>query len=407
MFSIEQSGDFFFDFSEENLNLSQNDETSTLALVLSIVGVVGLILFVFLCTFSDKPPVKRVPEPRPLIRSESSKNGTISSLLVRNQISKENIKKNSSFNLIHGTDSNPLGFLQSNNTLEKSFKLNSFLVSAGSQRPFPPSAHLPMGFDNLMELSQRRGDFLSDMSQDEKERIEQIKNLKLSVGTQSFIKIDSIFPNPDIEAGKELSSAEVEPAKFVDKVCETLNKEIRSVEQVDVVDPKSSSFTSTVKQKFKQFVRTKQPKISISAYILRLVVAVNTWFSERKGKHLTGVRCLIMSLVYLRKMKINEKYFELNVFNIHRIFSSLILISAKFSEDIDIPMSYWSEVSGVPVDVLSDLEKELCFSADFDFSIEFKEVVLIFEEYQLDDFAGEVLDEWKKRELAIEAEQTL
>lgn len=322
-----------------------------------------------------------------------TKAGTISSLLVN--------PKNASANglLIRHQSSLPnsgSAYASGENIIK-----NSFLVSAGTIRPWPALSGLQYGVEEIKVYSQRKAEFMSGMSQEEKERFEKLKSMRL-VLSPGFNKINSVFSA--FESASEVEASNTE--KFVEAIANKIESSL-SFDPPEATESRDKSVTSSnmsINLRFKSYMKRKAKKqdINLKSYLLHTCQALNKWFHDKLEGAITGPRCLTMTLIYLKRIRAHQPSFSLSVFNVHNVLGVLILISAKFSEDVELCNQYWAFITKMKVETLNSLEKELCFSADFNFSVAFKDVLQIFEEYDLNEFGSDVLDQWKARQKSTE-----
>lgn len=136
--------------------------------------------------------------------------------------------------------------------------------------------------------------------------------------------------------------------------------------------------------------RTEQvPQMALNAYLYHLVKSLDRWFYDDPGLVLgVGVRSLLISLIYLKKIKSRVEDFRLTLFNQHRIFAVTMLIAAKFTEDCIIVNKYWADVSGMELEDLNQLETQFCSTCGFELYVKDEQVQQIYEEYDLGRIAG-------------------
>ena len=101
------------------------------------------------------------------------------------------------------------------------------------------------------------------------------------------------------------------------------------------------------------------PGISINDYINRIYKYTKM-----------NISTLIMSIIYIDKFCENERY-VLCMNNIHKLLLASCLLSIKFNEDINISMKYYSEIAGIPIYDLNNLEFYLCVKLRFSFFVDY------------------------------------
>src|SRR5690606_14266086 len=113
----------------------------------------------------------------------------------------------------------------------------------------------------------------------------------------------------------------------------------------DVADEARNSFESFERRR--NDIGTSKMKLHL--YLTRMINGVNRWFYDDLTIDIAGVRALLVSLIYLTKIKKLEPNFRLNLINVHPLFAVMMLVASKFSEDEMILNKYWSIVSGIPL----------------------------------------------------------
>ena len=123
------------------------------------------------------------------------------------------------------------------------------------------------------------------------------------------------------------------------------------------------------------FSGVELPSVSLSDYMFRLARYMDAWFYEAPGARSVGCRSLVISMMYLYRLKDKKKAdFFITKFNVHRLFAVCTLLAAKFSEDYIVANSYWSEVSGIPMNELNDIEELFCNFMQFNFFVTEKQL---------------------------------
>ena len=106
------------------------------------------------------------------------------------------------------------------------------------------------------------------------------------------------------------------------------------------------------------FYISRLPPISLEDYINRI-------FKNTK----MNISSLILSIIYIdRFCEING--YILSLKNIHRIFLTACLLSIKFNEDISVNTKYYSNVAGITVQDLNNLEFYLIVNLEFSLYVE-------------------------------------
>lgn len=188
--------------------------------------------------------------------------------------------------------------------------------------------------------------------------------------------------------------------RLVKKVSSRLDQQILNAEEIQAIE-KSETRKRAKKRKgaagpgakaskdspLSRFTNTT-PEVTLERYLFRLVTALSRWFSEDAPNEVVGIRCLLISLVYLQKIWAIEPDFTLTVFNVHRLFSIMMLISAKFSEDELISNQYWADICGIGLAELNRLENDFCLSSGFNFYVDPDDLNQLYVEFGLSQFIG-------------------
>lgn len=198
--------------------------------------------------------------------------------------------------------------------------------------------------------------FRSKYTFEDKKRQEKVQSLRSS-------SLDDIVSDMD-----EYESDMRKIDDLVDKVYQMISEE----ETEEVVE-------------FSKFLLGKEANIEMKAYLVRLVEGINLYYTDdeeaidaaQKG---IGSKCLIFSVAHLDSL-CRKKGTVLSLENGFKLFATMMLIAGKFMEDSIMSNQYWSEVCGMSLAEVNDLEEVLCFSMGFNFFIsreEFKQMVKFF-----------------------------
>mmetsp|Transcript_12511 Transcript_12511/g.15528 ORF Transcript_12511/g.15528 Transcript_12511/m.15528 type:complete len:256 (-) Transcript_12511:221-988(-) len=125
----------------------------------------------------------------------------------------------------------------------------------------------------------------------------------------------------------------------------------------------------------------KVPVVSLNEYLYRCIKYMNHWYKDEPNVKSTGMRSLFLSLVYIQHLQKVLPGFQLNEFNIHRLFLITMLIGAKFTEDKPISNKYWAKVGGICVDQLNQLESAFCSISEFKLYVGDDELDRVYDEY--------------------------
>ena len=116
---------------------------------------------------------------------------------------------------------------------------------------------------------------------------------------------------------------------------------------------------------FEVFYNYEIPEISIYKYLQRIILYTNI-----------EENTLVSSLIYIDRLCI--KNVPVNKFTIHKLLFTCILIALKVNEDCFYKNNYYSEISGIPLKELNQLEYNLLILLDFQTNISLK----VFNEYK-------------------------
>jgi len=115
------------------------------------------------------------------------------------------------------------------------------------------------------------------------------------------------------------------------------------------------------------FIGAKEPPITFTNYVIRLVELTNKWVEELDGPDSFGVRCCLLAVEYLERIDV-----QLDRKSMHRYFMTTFLVAIKLLYDYYISNSFWAEVAGCPRKQVNEMEVQLCrllrwdFTADID-----------------------------------------
>ena len=108
----------------------------------------------------------------------------------------------------------------------------------------------------------------------------------------------------------------------------------------------------------------REPKLYFGIFVERLANYANLCLRECVGKDSTGVRCAIMAVEYLERIKTS-----INSATIQRYFLVAFLMAFKFSEDAQVSNGFWSKLGGVSIAEVNKMEIAFCRALKWSFSI--------------------------------------
>jgi len=108
-----------------------------------------------------------------------------------------------------------------------------------------------------------------------------------------------------------------------------------------------------------KFRALRLPKITISAYISRIVFCSNC--SEE---------CFAIALIYIERLVGRNKNFFISEFNVHRLILTSVMMAAKYYDDHHFDNAYYSRVGGLSCKEVNELERELLLMINFNVHVE-------------------------------------
>ncbi len=111
------------------------------------------------------------------------------------------------------------------------------------------------------------------------------------------------------------------------------------------------------------------PKISVCEYLKRMVRYINEWQKKQTEAVSTGLRALILSMIYVDRICEKNVDFQLTISNVHRLCMVAMLQAIKFTEDVPFPNSFWARVGGVSLKELNVLESQFLRMIQFELMV--------------------------------------
>lgn len=173
---------------------------------------------------------------------------------------------------------------------------------------------------------------------------------------------------------------QIEVTTVVQKVCLRLQDEILTAGEAETLEKRQE--VRGLEKLIAQLSDSTE-RVDLEHYLFRLVTGLNRWFSDDPSIEVVGLRSLLISLIYINKIKQAQPTFSLTVFNVHRLFAVSILTAAKFSEDQVLSNAYWSDISGITLAELNVLEHEFCFASGYNFYIVEEDLSCLYHEFGL------------------------
>lgn len=113
------------------------------------------------------------------------------------------------------------------------------------------------------------------------------------------------------------------------------------------------------KEHVTKFRALRQPKITIYAYVNRIVLNSNC--SEE---------CFAIALIYIERLVRQNKRFLVNASNVHRLILTSVMIAAKYFDDHHCSNSYYSVVGGLSCQEINELEREFLVMINYNLHVE-------------------------------------
>ena len=176
---------------------------------------------------------------------------------------------------------------------------------------------------------------------------------------------DLSFNSEDSNSSIEVDIEEINESEFqkpiykmAQSISNILEKYINISKNINMKKSKEFSL-------FEVFYNYEIPEISIYKYLQRIILYTNI-----------EENTLVSSLIYIDRLCI--KNIPVNIYTIHKLLFSCILIALKVNEDCFYKNNYYSEISGIPLKELNQLEYNLLILLDFQTNISLK----VFNEYK-------------------------
>jgi hypothetical protein len=133
------------------------------------------------------------------------------------------------------------------------------------------------------------------------------------------------------------------------------------------------SISKNLKEIIKENIQNNQMKyVQNDIFFFNTIpgISINDYINRIYKYTKMNISTLIMSIIYIDKFCENERY-VLCMNNIHKLLLASCLLSIKFNEDINISMKYYSEIAGIPIYDLNNLEFYLCVKLRFSFFVDY------------------------------------
>lgn len=192
---------------------------------------------------------------------------------------------------------------------------------------------------------------------------------------QILIKVNEVTENMRKEENDKLIlDLGIEVATIVLKIVEDFSP---------VIDGTTTSINlSSLSPCTKRFCGQFVPPISLSMYLSRLIRNISYSLSEKFNTvDSTGVRCLLMSVIYIERLRYMQQDFQINILNVHRLFFIAIIEAFKVNEDFYPGNNFMAQAGGIDLKQLNMLESTFCIDNDFHFIITIEELQGVYQIY--------------------------
>jgi len=142
---------------------------------------------------------------------------------------------------------------------------------------------------------------------------------------------------------------------------------------------------STMSQTTMKFCGRSAPPVSLALYISRIIRNINNALDEDFADNLAktvdsvGVRCLLLAVIFIERLKQKHPDFEINALNVHRLAFVAMTDALKMNEDEHPDNKYMALVGGVDTSQLNTLEAAFCTSSDFGFIVEMDQLKRVYQ----------------------------
>ena len=110
--------------------------------------------------------------------------------------------------------------------------------------------------------------------------------------------------------------------------------------------------------------------IPLDTYLSKLKASVNSWCKEddHEGNSM-GAKALVISLIYLRRLKKSNRDLVFDDTNIRNLFLISVMLATKFLDDWVIPTKYWAKLVVCDVEQIVNMEATFCHEVGFNFTV--------------------------------------
>ena len=176
---------------------------------------------------------------------------------------------------------------------------------------------------------------------------------------------DLSFNSEDSNSSIEVDIEEINESEFQKPIYKIARSISNILEKYINISKNRNMKISKEFSLFEVFYNYEIPEISIYKYLQRIILYTNI-----------EENTLVSSLIYIDRLCI--KNIPVHIYTIHKLLFSCILIALKVNEDCFYKNNYYSEISGIPLKELNQLEYNLLILLDFQTNISLK----VFNEYK-------------------------
>jgi len=108
-----------------------------------------------------------------------------------------------------------------------------------------------------------------------------------------------------------------------------------------------------------RFYALRPPQITIKDYLKRIA----------KFSHCSE-ECFVLALIYIDRLILSNRTFSVNIYNVHRLVISSVMLAAKFFDDQYFNNAHYARVGGVSCKEMNQLEIEFLFMMNFDLFVD-------------------------------------
>lgn len=158
---------------------------------------------------------------------------------------------------------------------------------------------------------------------------------------------------------------------------ETINTSTSFEKDIPISDDTKKNIVNSISKNLKEIIKenlqnNQMKYVQNDIFFFQIIpgISIDDYLKRIYKYTKMNISTLIMSIIYIDKFCENERY-VLCMNNIHKLLLTSCLLSIKFNEDININMKYYSEIAGIPIYDLKNLEFYLCVKLRFSLFVEY------------------------------------